>query len=65
MDQQQLIKSAAEKMALIALDDVLMPIAKEMIEQSENKWDDMILPFLDQVREKLAEAIDQIDGEVG
>lgn len=65
IDKEQLLKSAGEKIALIALQDVLKPLAKDLILESDNKWDDMILPFLDDIEAKLVAEIDKIDGEVG
>lgn len=63
MDREKLLKSAGEKIALIALQDVIRPLAEDMIISSENKWDDMLLPFLDEIQAKLEQAIDMFDGE--
>lgn len=45
--------------------DVVRPFAEQKIQESENKIDDILLPFLDQLEAALLAAADKIDGEVG
>lgn len=45
--------------------DVVRPFAEQKIQESENKIDDILLPFLDQIEAALLAAADKIDGEEG
>lgn len=45
--------------------DIVRPFAEQKILESENKIDDILLPFLDQLEAALLAAADKIDGEVG
>lgn len=45
--------------------DIVRPFAEQKIQESENKIDDILLPFLDQLEAALLAAADKIDGEVG
>ncbi len=51
-----------EKMTRSMISDVLMPFAEEYIAKSENKIDDILLPFLGELERALIEAADNIDG---
>ena len=52
-------------MLLEAMDELLIPFAEDYVKKSDNKWDDLVLPFLPQLRDALAEQIDKIDGQEG
>jgi hypothetical protein len=54
-----------EDVAKSVIKDIVRPYAAYYIEQSENKIDDIILPFLDQIEKALLEVVDKVDGEVG
>lgn len=56
--------SLSEKVLIEAIDEILIPYAKEYVMKSENKWDDLMLPFLPQLRDALVnDLVDRIDGE--
>jgi hypothetical protein len=44
---------------------VIKPMAEEMIVKSENKIDDIVLPFLGQLDAAVLGLVDRIDGEAG
>lgn len=54
-----------EEVAKAVIKDIVRPYAAYYIEQSSNKIDDIILPFLDQIEKALLEVVDKVDGEVG
>lgn len=64
-DLKKLGLDLAESTLQMAVKDVVRPYAEYYIAQSENKIDDILLPFLDQLEAALVEVIDKIDGEVG
>lgn len=45
--------------------EIVRPVAEQMIKDSENKFDDMALPFLDQLEGAVLKLVDQVDGEEG
>lgn len=55
----------AEDAVKAAIKSVVRPYAEYYITQSENKIDDIILPFLDQLEAALQDVADEIDGEEG
>ena len=66
MDYKKEGLKIAEKVIRAAVDDVVRPKLKEFILLSSNKYDDMLLPFIDDALDYvLAEFVDKIDGEVG
>lgn len=55
----------AEDAVKAAVKSVVRPYAEYYIAQSENKIDDILLPFLDQLEAAIIEVADEIDGEEG
>jgi regulator of PEP synthase PpsR (kinase-PPPase family) len=64
-DIKKLGLNVAESVAEMVVKDIVRPYAEYYIAQSENKIDDIMLPFLDQLEAALVEMIDKMDGEVG
>ena len=54
----------AEDLAMDVI-DVAFEVAEEAIKESENKYDDMLLPAMPLAKSKLHELADKIDGEEG
>jgi hypothetical protein len=55
-----------ENIVEVVLMDVAKPKIKEFIERSDNKYDDMLLPFIDDAFDYVKESfVDKIDGEEG
>jgi regulator of PEP synthase PpsR (kinase-PPPase family) len=54
----------SEDVVKVVIKQIVRPYAEYYIEQSPNKIDDIILPFLDQIEKALLEVADKIDGEV-
>lgn len=72
MTKQELIDMAKAKGldiaedALQSLGDLALEIVGKLIEQTENKYDDMIFMAVEgKAREELKKLIDKVDGEVG
>lgn len=57
--------SIGEDVAKAVIKDIVRPFAAEYIAKSENKIDDLLLPFLDQLETALLNMADKIDGEEG
>lgn len=57
--------SIAEDTVKAVIKDIVRPYAAEYILKSENKVDDILLPFLDQLEAALVQLADKLDGEVG
>lgn len=57
--------SIAEDTVKAVIKDIVRPYAADYILKSENKIDDILLPFLDQLEVALTNLADQIDGEKG
>jgi hypothetical protein len=55
----------AEETVKMVITQVVRPYAAYYVTVSENKIDDIILPFMDQLEQALLEMADKIDGEVG
>lgn len=53
-----------EEMACVAIKAVFKALPRFIVE-SENKYDDMLLPVLGLVEPKVLELADKIDGQVG
>lgn len=56
--------SIGEAAVIEALEKIAKPYAKFLIEQSENKYDDLLLPFVDELIEAVKSQVDKLDGEV-
>lgn len=54
----------AEEALKDAMEAVLM-VAEEVVRKSENKYDDLLLVILPQIKPYLLEAIDKLDGQQG
>lgn len=71
MDKKALVEMLKAKGLDIAEDalkdllDVALSIAEELVKKSENKYDDLLLVVLPQIKPYLLEAIDKLDGQVG
>ena len=55
----------AEDLTKQVITELIKPYVKFYIEQSENKIDDILLPFLDDLEKALLDVADKIDGEEG
>lgn len=55
----------AEDVLKMVIKDVVRPYAEAYVKKSENKIDDVILPFIDEIEKALLDIADKIDGEVG
>lgn len=55
----------AEELVEGVIKKIVKPYAAYYIQESENKIDDILLPFLDQLEAALLEFADKIDGEEG
>ena len=53
----------AEDTAKAVVKNIVRPYAAQYILESENKIDDVLLPFLDQLEKALLDLTDKIDGE--
>lgn len=62
---KQMLLSMGEDMVKNVYINVLKPMMKEMIKDSDNKYDDLILPFIDDIDKVMLPLIDKIDGEEG
>jgi len=56
--------SIGEDVAVLAVKSILTALP-EILEATENKFDDLLIPVLDVVQEPILKLIDKIDGEVG
>lgn len=71
MDKQALIailKAKGLDIAEEALKDALealFQVAEEVVKKSENKYDDLLLVILPQIKPYILEAVDKIDGQQG
>jgi hypothetical protein len=54
----------AEEAAKVLVEEVL-DWAQASVLMTENKFDDLVAPFIPQVKEAALKAIDKIDGKVG
>ena len=65
MEYKKALLNMGEEFAKQLVHEVLKPMAKEYAENSPNKIDDVLLPFLDYAESALMTMIDKIDGEPG
>jgi hypothetical protein len=61
---EQALKSIGEDAVVSLIRNVVRPFAEDYIAKSENKIDDIILPFMGQLEDALVKLADGIDGEV-
>ena len=65
LDTKKVALNIGEDAARSVIKELVMPLIEDLIVKSENKYDDLLLPFKAQVEGLILEAIDKIDGEVG
>ena len=65
MEVKEILIGMAEENVKAIIEKVLIPGAEEFIKESDNTWDDAVLPFLPQLKEFLLAKADLIDGKVG
>lgn len=64
MEVKEILLGMAEENVKAIIEKVLIPGAEEFVKDSENTWDDAVLPFLPQLKEFLLKKADLIDGVV-
>jgi len=64
-DLKKLGTALGEDIAQDVVKKILRPFAEYYITQSENKIDDILLPFFDELEAAIVEALDDIDGVEG
>lgn len=64
-DVKQAGMEVLEDTAVSLIDKVIMPFADEYIQNSPTKIDDILLPFLGELKKHLLVAADKIDGKEG
>lgn len=62
-DLKKLGLELAEDTVQAAISKIVKPYALWYVTQTENKIDDILIPFVDQLEQALVEAADQIDGK--
>ena len=62
-DVKQIGLGIAEETVAMVVKRVVRPYAEYFITKSENKIDDVILPFMDQLEAAILDVVDKIDGE--
>ena len=62
---KDILLNLAEDNVKALIKDVVRPYAEYYVATSENKIDDIILPFMQQLEDALLGLADKIDGEVG
>lgn len=65
LDVKKAALGLAESNVKAVWKQIIRPLAEEKIVDSENKVDDVILPFMDQLEAAIMQLADKIDGEVG
>lgn len=65
LDVKKIGLEIGEDVVKAVISKVVKPYAQDYILKSENKIDDILLPFLDSLEKALVELADKIDGEVG
>lgn len=65
LDVKKIGLEIGEDVVKSVISKVVKPYAQDYILKSENKIDDILLPFLDSLEKALVELADKIDGEVG
>jgi len=51
----------AENMLMDLVDEIMMPVAEIKIKESPNKIDDILLPYIEDVKAAIKGVVDQID----
>lgn len=64
-DIKQVGLGIAEDTVKAVIKNIVRPYGEYYIKKSENKVDDILLPFLDQIEEALIKFADKIDGQEG
>jgi hypothetical protein len=64
MDIKKVALKLAEHNAEVLIKEVIRPFAEEYIKKSENKVDDIILPFMDQLEKAMLDLAEKIDDEI-
>lgn len=62
-DLKKLGLGIGEDVLVRVVKEVVRPYAEWYVVQSENKIDDVVLPFMGMLEDALVDAIDKIDGE--
>lgn len=65
LDVKKIGLEIGEDVVKSVISKVVKPYAQDYILKSENKIDDILLPFLDSLEKALLELADKIDNEVG
>lgn len=65
IDAKKIALNIGEEAAKQVIKELVLPLLEEKILESENKYDDLLLPFKAQLESLALSAIDRIDGEVG
>lgn len=65
VDAKKVLLNMAEENVKVIIQQVVRPLAEEAILKSENKIDDILLPFVAQIEEAVLKLADNVDGEVG
>lgn len=65
LDVKKIGLEIGEDVVKSVISKVVKPYAQDYILKSENKIDDILLPFLDSLEKALIELADKIDNEVG
>lgn len=65
MEVKTVLLNLAEENTKVIWKQIIRPLAEEKIKASENKLDDILLPFMDQLEMAVFEFVDKIDGEAG
>jgi len=65
IDTKKLLLNMAEENVKLIVDQILIPYAEQFVKESDNKWDDAILPFLPALQAFILKQADLIDGEEG
>ena len=65
VDAKKVALNIGEEAAKQVIQELVLPLLEDLILKSENKYDDLLLPFKGQLEALALSAIDKIDGEVG
>lgn len=65
LDLKKAALAIGEDTLKAVIKDIVRPFAEQKIIESPNQYDNLLLPFLDQLETALLQAVDKIDGEQG
>lgn len=65
VDAKKIALNIGEEAAKQVIKELVLPLLEEKILESENKYDDLLLPFKAQLEALLLQAADKLDGEAG